>query len=241
MCCGAARWRRPLQSAAVSGDRIRLEVKARGADQLGSASIRRLRKEGLIPGVLYGKGAARAIAVGERDLRAALTGSSGLHAILDVVIDGQTTTHPSVLKDYQQHPVRGTLTHIDLHEVRLDQPIQTAVAIVVDGESPGVKQGGVLNQGVRELNVSALPGAVPEHITVDISMLELGDSLRLEDLPAIDGVEYLDDPHDTVIATIVAPRGAEEDEAVEGEGVSGDGEPAAGADGDAADSGSDAD
>jgi large subunit ribosomal protein L25 len=217
----------------VSGDRFRLEVKARGADQLGSASIRRLRKDGLIPGVLYGKGAARAIAVGERDLRAALTGSSGLHAILDVVIDGQTTTHPSVLKDYQQHPVRGTLTHIDLHEVRLDQPIQTAVAIVIDGESPGVKQGGVLNQGVRELNVSALPGAVPEHITVDISMLELGDSLRLEDLPAVEGVEFLDDPHDTVIAAVVAPRAVEEVEAEEGAEVTGEDDSSAAADADA--------
>jgi large subunit ribosomal protein L25 len=220
--------------AAVSDDRIRLEVTERGPSQLGSASVRRLRKEGLIPGVLYGKGAARPIAVGERDLRAALTGASGLHSILDVVIDGQKTTHPSVLKDYQQHPVRGTLTHIDLHEVRLDQAIQVTVAIVVEGESVGVKQGGVLNQGVRELNVSALPGAIPEHITIDISGLELGDTMRLESVPAVAGVEFLDDPHDTIIASVVAPRTSDEGDETAGESTDEDA-PAA-ADADASDS-----
>ena len=111
----------------MSSDRVTLEVSERGADQVGSRRVRRLRKEGLVPGVLYGKGHARAIVVQERELRTAMTGPSGLHAILDVVIEGQTTAHHAVLKDYQQDPIRGTITHIDLHEVRLDQPIQATV------------------------------------------------------------------------------------------------------------------
>jgi large subunit ribosomal protein L25 len=218
----------------MSSERVTLQVSEREADQLGSRRVRRLRKEGLIPGVLYGKGHARAFVVGERELRAALTGSSGLHAILDVVIEGQTTPHHAVLKEYQQHPIRGTLTHVDFHEVRLDQPIQATVNIQLVGESPGAKQGGVVQQVTREIRVEALPTAIPEHIEVDMAPLEVGEILRVVDLPAIEGVTYLDDP-ETVLANCSMPRGiaeleaAEAAEAEEGEegGEAAEGEPGA--------------
>ena len=115
----------------MSGDRTKLEVARAG--QLGSRHTRRLRKQGIIPGVLYGNGKPRPIAVPERELRAAMTGPSGLHAILDVVLEGQTTVHPSILSDYQQDPIRGNLSHIDLREVRLDQPIQASVVVAPRG------------------------------------------------------------------------------------------------------------
>jgi len=203
----------------MSSDRVTLEVTEREADQLGSRRVRRLRKEGLVPGVLYGKGHARPIVVGERDLRAVLTGPSGLHAIVDVVVEGQTTPHHAVLKDFQRHPIRGTLTHVDFHEVRLDRPIQATVNVQLMGESPGAKQGGVVQQVTRELRVEALPTAVPEHIEADISELEVGGTVRIADLPAIEGVAYLDDP-ETVLANCSIPRGItelEEAEAAEGE------------------------
>src|SRR5918911_378072 len=112
----------------MAGERIRLEVRER--DGRGSRDARRLRKEGMIPGVLYGRGKTpHAICVPERDLRRVLTGSGGLHAILDVVLEGQKTTHASILKDYQQDPVRGHMIHVDLQEVRLDQTIQATVAV----------------------------------------------------------------------------------------------------------------
>ncbi len=217
-----------LQSAAVSTDRITLHVRERDAAELGSRNARRLRRRGLVPGVLYGKGHARAIVVGERDLRTALTGPSGLHAIVDVVLDGQKTPHHAVLKEYQQHPLRGVITHVDFHEVRLDQPIHASVAIHLVGESPGVKQGGVLQQVVREVNVEALPAAVPEHIEVDLSGLQVGGTLRLEDVPPIEGVTFLDDPHETVLASCSTPRGIaeleEEEEAAAAEGEVAEGE-----------------
>ena len=172
-----------------------------------------------MPGVLYGKGHARAIVVGERDLRAALTGRSGLHAIIDVVIEGQKTPHHAVLKDFQRHPIRGTLTHVDFHEVRLDRPIQATVNVQFVGESPGAKQGGVVQQVTRELRVEALPTGIPEHIEADISALEVGDTVRVADLEAIEGVAFLDDP-ETVLANCSIPRGItelEEAEAAEGE------------------------
>ncbi len=211
----------------MSSDRITLEVRAREADQVGSRRVRRLRKEGLVPGVLYGKGHTRAIVVGERDLRAALTGPSGLHAIVDVVLEGQKTPHHAVLKDYQRHPIRGTLTHVDFHEVRLDRPIQATVTVQLVGESPGAKQGGVVQQVSRELRVEALPTEIPEHIEADISALEIGATVRIADLEAIEGVAYLDDP-ETVLANCSIPRGITElEEAEAAEGEEGEGEGAA--------------
>jgi large subunit ribosomal protein L25 len=199
----------------VSGDRIRLEVSVRDAAQRGSRVSRRLRREGLIPGVLYGKGDTRAIAVPERRLRAALTGPSGMHGIVDVVLEGQTTEHHAVLKDYQQHPIRGTITHVDFHEVRLDQPIQTAVAVRLVGEAAGTKAGGVLTLVARELNVEALPMEIPEHVDVDVSAMEIGDTLRLAEVATIEGVTFLDDLDETVIANVAAPRTQEELEELE--------------------------
>ena len=218
---------------------MKLEVKERGADELGTRNAKRLRRQGLIPGVLYGK-VNKAFVVGERELRVALTGPSGLNGIVDVVIEGQKTPHHAVLKEYQQHPVRGTITHVDFHEVRLDQPIQATVLVHVVGEAPGGKVGGVVQQVTRELNVEALPANVPEYVEADISALGVGEALRLEHLPAVEGVTYLDDPIETVIATCSTPRGlsdleeeeaGEEGEAGEGEGeAEGSAEPAGDAD-----------
>jgi large subunit ribosomal protein L25 len=198
----------------VSEDRITLDVDERGADQLGSANVRRLRAQGLVPGVLYGK-VNKPIVVGERELRTALTGPSGLNAIVDVIVNGQKTPHHAILKDYQQHPIKGTIVHVDFHEVRLDQPIQTTVPLHLVGEAAGTKMGGVLTQVARELNVEALPTEVPEHIDVDVSTLEIGDTLRLAGVPTLAGVTFLDDLDETVVANVAAPRSEEELEALE--------------------------
>ena len=228
-----------LQSAAVSGDRLKLEVRER--EEIGSRHTRRLRSQGLIPGVLYGKGHARPIVVPERELRAAMTGTSGLHAILDVVIEGQTTVHPSILAEYQQDPIRGTISHIDLREVRLDQPIHATVVVHLIGEPAGVKLGGMLSLVAREIQVEALPADVPEHIDVDVSHMDIGDVLRLADVGAIENVTLLDDPQETVIATVSVPRGfteleeAEAAEAAEAAAEAAEGEEGA-AEGDAAES-----
>jgi large subunit ribosomal protein L25 len=208
----------------MAGERITLQVQER--ERRGSAESRRLRKRGLIPGVLYRAGdEPHPFAVPERDLRRALSGAGGLHTILDVVIDGagkgKGKPHASILKDYQLDPLRGTLTHIDLHEVRLDQPIQASVVVALIGEPAGVKEGGVLSQVTREVTVEALPMEVPEHIDVDVSDMALGDTLRAEALPPIEGVTYLDDPEETVLATVTAPTRVIEPEEVEEEAEEG--------------------
>ena len=178
-----------------------------------------MRKRGLIPGVLYGKTATRSIAIEERTLRAALTGSSGLHAVLDVVLEGQSTVHPSILKEYQRDPIRGHVRHIDLQEVRLDQPIQASVQVHIVGteDAPGVREGGVMSQPTTEINVEALPMEVPESIEVDVSGMAMGDTLRLESIPTREGVTFLDDAQETVIATVTAPMREIEPEPTEEE------------------------
>jgi large subunit ribosomal protein L25 len=200
----------------MAGERIRLEVEER--DKRGTAESRRLRRSGMIPGVLYGRGKnPHAICVPERELRRVLTGGHGLHAILDVVLAGQKTTHSSVLKDYQVDPIRGRIEHFDLQEVPLDQPIQSSVIVELVGESPGTKAGGVLSQVAREVHVEALPLEVPDRLELDVSRMEIGDTLRLADLAAREGVTFLDDP-ETVLATVTMPTRVEEPEEVLEEG-----------------------
>jgi len=201
----------------MAGERVKLQVKER--EHRGSADARRLRREGFIPGVLYGSGKQpHAICIPERDLRRVLTGQGGLHAILDVVLEGQKTTHASILKDYQQDPIRGHISHVDLQEVRLDQPIQATVTVQLIGEPAGAKEGGVLSQVQREIRVEALPMEVPEHIDLDVSGMAIGDSLRLVDLAPLEGVTYLDDPEETVLATVGLPTRVEEPAEVTEEG-----------------------
>src|SRR5919106_2519107 len=206
----------------MAGERIKLQVKER--DSRGSAESRRLRARGLIPGVLYGDGnAAHPFCVEERELRRVLTGEHGLHAILDVVLEEKQTPHHAVLKDFQLDPTRARLLHIDLHEVRLDQAIQTQVVVELVGESEGVKEGGVLSQINREVLVEALPMEVPDRLELDVSQMTIGDSLRVSDLRVPEGVKVLTDP-EAVLATVTPPTkvelpeeilAAEEEEAAE--------------------------
>jgi large subunit ribosomal protein L25 len=214
----------------MAGERTKLVVAYR--DRLGSPEARRLRKEGLVPGVLYGSGEPVPISIEGRELRRALTGAGGLHSILDVEIDGKGTTHASILKEYQVDPVRGGVTHVDLQEVRLDQAITASVQVQLLGaeDAPGVREGGVLSQPLREVNVEALPLEVPEHLELDVSGMEIGGTLRISDLTAPEGATLLDDP-ETVVATVTAPTRVVEPELTEeelaaleaeGEGVEGE-------------------
>lgn len=205
----------------MAGERIRLEVQER--DAYGSSASRRLRERGLIPGVLYGSGKnAQSFCVHERELRRVLAGEHGRHTILDVVLEGQQRAHHAVLKDFQVDPLRSKLLHIDLQEVRLDQLIQSQVVVELVGTPEGVVQGGVLSQVAREVNVEALPMEVPDRLQLDVSGMLIGDSLRLADLIAPEGVKLLDD-EELVLATVTPPTRVEEpeEEAAEEEGEEG--------------------
>lgn len=181
----------------------KLSVSSRQSE--GSRSARRLRRSGRVPGVLYGGGADPVgFDADARELRMALAATG---AVLDLSIDGAKTT-PVVLKEAQRHPVRGETTHVDLLRVDLKQKIHAVVPLELTGvdDAPGAKAGGVLEQITRELNVEALPTAIPESIVYDVSELEIGDTIVLSALTAPEGVELLDDLEETVVATLSAPR-----------------------------------
>src|SRR4051795_43182 len=213
----------------MASQQTRLNAQPRTVD--GSRSARRLRREGRVPGVLYGgTGDAVAFDVDARELRHALHGKG---AVLEVVVGDETT--PAVLKDTQRHPVRGETMHIDLLRVRLDVAIQATVVLDLVGveEAPGVKEGGVLEQPMRELNVEALPGDIPETISFDASGLEAGATVTLAEISAPGNVTLLDDP-EAVVATITAPKlevETEDEIETETELVGEDGEPIEAAEG----------
>jgi large subunit ribosomal protein L25 len=204
----------------MAGERVKLEVKER--ERRGSQDARRLRREGLIPGVLYGNGKqAHAFCVPERELRRVLTGAGGTHAILDVVVEGKKTVHPSILKEAQRDRLRDRLIHVDLLEVRLDRAIQATVSVQLIGEAQGSKEGGVLSQVTREVTVEALPMEIPEHLELDVSGMAIGDTLRIADLPVSEGVRFVDDP-DAVLATVTMPTRVVEPEEMLEEGEEGE-------------------
>lgn len=179
-----------------------LQVSRREPD--GSRAARRLRRSGRVPGVLYGgDGASESFDVDARELRIALAASG---AVMDLSIDGAKAT-PVVVKDAQRDPVRGDTVHIDLLRVRLDTAITAVVTLELSGaeDAPGVKRAGVLEHVTREVNVEALPTALPESIVYDVSAMEIGDTVTLGSVTPPEGVTLLDDP-ETVVATLSPPR-----------------------------------
>ena len=185
----------------AASDSATLELAARTPE--GSRSARRLRRDGMVPGILYGAGdEPRSFQVDARVLRNALAHA---HAVIEVSVDGGQK-QPVMVKDLQRHPVRGETVHVDLLRVRLDETIQTTVTLVVEGAdaAPGVKEGGILTQEVIHLNVEALPNDVPDSIEFDASNLELHATVTVADLAAPRGVTLLDDP-ETVAVTIISP------------------------------------
>jgi large subunit ribosomal protein L25 len=133
-------------------------------------------------------------------------------ALIDLKVGGKT--RPVIVKDQQQHPVRDELVHIDLLEVRLDEKIQTQVSVHLEGseEAPGIKEGGVLEHVTHQLNIEALPTDIPEAIVVDVSGLEIAATMHLSEISAPAGVTFLDNPDETILATVVVPTEVEEPE-----------------------------
>jgi len=190
-------------------------LKAAPRTEFGSRTSRRLRRDGYVPGVVYAGGSeARAFKVAEREVRHVLAGGA---ALFDLELEGSKSV-PVVVKDQQLHPVRGSLEHIDLQEVKLDEAIQAEVAVELEGadNAPGVKEGGVLEHVTHEVTISALPTEIPESIPADVSGMEINDTLQLSALVAPSGVEFVlgeDQSADEItIATLSPPRVEEEPE-----------------------------
>jgi len=194
----------------MSSERATLNASPR--TEFGSRTTRRLRRDGKVPGVVYSGGDdAVSFQVESRDARVILNEG---HALFDLEIEGSKSV-PVVVKEQQHHPVRGDLQHLDLQQVDLNQAIQAEVPIELTGDdvSPGVKQGGVLDQPTREITVEALPAEIPDSLTLDVSEMEINDTLSLEALVAPEGVVFIaDEPSEITLVTLSPPRVEEEPE-----------------------------
>ena len=177
--------------------------------EFGSRTSRRLRGQGLVPGVVYSGGSeATAFQVSEREVRAVISEGA---ALFDLEIEGAKAV-PVVVKDQQLHPVRGSLQHIDLQAVKLDEAIEAEVTIELEGAdtAPGVKGGGVLEHVTREITVEALPTDIPDRIVADVSTMEINDTFTLASISAPDGVTFVAEDHEEVTIVTLSPPRVEE-------------------------------
>lgn len=181
----------------------------------GKAAAGRLRRQGLVPAVLYGREAGNlALQVPAKELLKVLE-EAGEKALFRLQVqDAAGREYPVLVQEVQWDPVRHTLTHVDFHQVSLEQEIVTEVPVVLVGEAPGVKQGGILQHGTRTVEVACLPRDLPAELVLDISSLGRGDTATAADLQLPPAVKLVSDPA-TVLASIVAPRGVTESEAEE--------------------------
>lgn len=180
----------------------------------GTRPSRRLRRQGMVPATVYGKSAdAVSITVDGKDLYSALHTDAGRNALLNVEIEGGDTVL-AVAREVQRHPVRGDVIHLDLIQISLDEKITAEVGVEYIGTPLGVREdGGFVEAIATTVNIAALPTAIPGSIVVDIEDMLTGDTLKLSDLPEIEGVEYLDD-EDRPLVTVLLPRVEEVEEEV---------------------------
>src|ERR1041384_1571801 len=195
----------------------------------GSRPAGRLRREGRLPGVVYGLGEdSVSVTVNAHQLGTILSSKTGAKTLITLQLDGQEQL--AIARQIQRDAVKGSLVHVDFIRVRADQTIQAEVRIDLQGEAEGLNQGGMLEQMMHTLTVEGKPGQLPNEIVHDVSALELGDQLHVKDLAIPAGITVVNDPED-LFAASSQPRGleAEEEAAAEGE----EGEAAEGAEGEA--------
>jgi large subunit ribosomal protein L25 len=194
---------------------------AQPRNDIGKGPAGRVRRDGLVPAVVYGLGSDTvSVSVPSRELVHILAGAAGANTLITLKVDG--TDHLALARQIQKHPVKGTVLHVDFIRVRADQEIQADVPVHLVGEAEGVKNGGVLEQALFTVSIEARPADIPNTIEVDISALEIGDAVHVSDLVVPPGVK-LNHEQEEMVAQVAAPRVAEEAAPAEGEAVEGEG------------------
>jgi large subunit ribosomal protein L25 len=195
-----------------------VSLRAETGRPTGSRESRRLRKTGLVPAIVYGKKTEPIIvAVDAHDLHLALHTDAGSNALINLEIEGGDTLL-TLARVIERHPFRSEYRHIDFVTVALDETIHAEVAIHFIGTPAGAKEGGVFSPRRTHVIVETLATAIPDNIELDVSAVEIGGSLRIADLPELEGVIYTEDPEGVVMSvTMPAAEIVEEPEPVEGE------------------------
>ncbi|HEY4485612.1 MAG TPA: 50S ribosomal protein L25 [Nitrospiria bacterium] len=182
-----------------------LEVDRR--ERAGKGVARSLRREGKIPAVLYGAGKAENLSLNPADLLKILRSATGENALINLKVKGggPVQTRTAIIRDYQKDPLTGGILHADLFEIDMNKAIRIKVPIVMKGEqAAGVKEGGVLQHNLREVEIECLPSLIPDNIAVDPSHLNIGESVHVRDLHVDSGVRILEDM-DLAVVSVAAP------------------------------------
>lgn len=178
-------------------------------ENVGKGFARRLRTAGKVPGVLYGLGAHRTLVADPRVIEKALLSDGGKNVVFSLNGDGVDGKH-ALVKDYQVDPVTRKLLHVDLIEIDVMKKVDVTVTIQVVGKCVGVVNGGIINVVEREIEIRALPNAIPKHIDVDVTNLDIGDSLHVDDIQLPEGVEKAHPDFNPTLVTVVPPASEEE-------------------------------
>lgn len=204
----------------------KIQLKANIRKTTGNGPARSLRREGHLPAVFYGPGAEPVLlSIDTADFDQIIKSGNPYQVLIDLTIDnGKSTTKPAMIKELQTHPISREFLHVDFYEIDMKRKINVNVPVVTTGKAAGVELGGILQIIRRELEVSCLPGAIPESIEIDITELNIGDSVHVQEVPLEGDVEIPADVNFTVL-TVVSPKVEEEpveeeelEEGVEGEG-----------------------
>ncbi|MDP3938934.1 MAG: 50S ribosomal protein L25 [Deltaproteobacteria bacterium] len=211
-------------------ERSELSVELRTGTRKGVA--RKIRAKGMIPAILYGHGLENVmLAVDPRALMKAVDTEAGTNTLIRLTIGGRSEEGEKVvlLRDLQVDPIKRVPLHADLYQIRMDEAIEVDVPIRLIGKAAGIDEGGILDQGLRELRVECLPGSIPEVVEVDVTALGIGDLIHVSDLIVPAGVKIIEELT-TTVATVTSPM-AEEEAAAPVEGELPAGEVAPGAEG----------
>jgi large subunit ribosomal protein L25 len=195
---------------------MQFDMKVEGRERVGKGFARTLRRQGKIPGVLYGQGECIALTVDPAEIRKVLHSDSGSNSLLNLSLakGGKEVKRMAMLRDYQLDPITGAILHADLFEVALDKPIRVRVPVAVtEGTPAGVAEGGILQHNMRELHIECLPRQIPAHITVDPTALKINQGIHVKEVSLPEGVRLLDDP-EMMVVSIAAPISEEKLEAL---------------------------
>jgi large subunit ribosomal protein L25 len=193
----------------------KITLTAQVREKAGKGVARTLRRNSMVPAVLYSHGKSLPISMGNKDVTRVLNTEGGEHALITLKLDGakDQTDRVAIIKDYQLDPIKGSLMHIDLMEVAMDEKVKIPVAVHIAGSAAGVKEGGILQFGLRTLEIECLPNQIPDSINVDVSALKINESLHVRDIKLAEGIRILTDG-DATVATIQPPISAEKLEAM---------------------------
>ncbi len=193
----------------------KIALKAQTREKAGKGVARGLRRNQRVPAVIYSHGRSLPISMGSKEMTKILSTEGGEHALINLTLEGgaEAGEKLALIKDYQHDPRSGELIHVDLMEVKMDEQVRVPVAVHITGSAAGIKEGGILQYGVRELEVECLPNAIPDFIEVNIAELKLNESRHVRDVQVPAGVKILSDP-DATVATIQPPISAAKLEAI---------------------------